>query len=369
VRAVITIGDARGCLERLPDGHFHGILSDPPYGVGSMERSFGWDESIPSVEEFRELYRMTKPGGHLLCFGHATTFGFLWMNIHQAGWQIMDTLMWLFSKRPSLPMYVGKAIDRELGAEREPIGINPGWKPRNWKAYGEGAFANPVYLSKPATPQAAQFEGYANRLRTRYDPIILARKPRAGSFANNALTHGIAGLNIGACRIPANDKAKFAAGYPAGRLYPITQQEDEHPDSRYPGNVLFDEDVASGLDASAGAPISRFFSVLDEPFLWVPQPEQKEKAAGLPEPTDHPCVKPIKLTQWLARLILPPTKPTRLLVPYSGVGSEMIGGLLAGWDSVYGIEINERYVRQASDRLKYWLHRQGDQNFPVLVRL
>jgi hypothetical protein len=53
---------------------------------------------------------------------------------------------------------------------------------------------------------------------------------------------------------------------------------------------------------------------------------------------------------------------------YSGVGSEMIGALLAGWDSVYGIEINERYVRQASGRLKYWLHRQGDSGFPVLVR-
>lgn len=68
----------------------------------------------------------------------------------------------------------------------------------------------------------------------------------------------------------------------------------------------------------------------------------------------HPTVKPLDLCEWLARLILPPIRetPRRLLVPFSGSGSEMIGALRAGWDEVVGIELSAEYVEIAEHRIK-----------------
>lgn len=70
----------------------------------------------------------------------------------------------------------------------------------------------------------------------------------------------------------------------------------------------------------------------------------------------HPTLKPIELTTHLARLLLPPDEyaPRRLLVPFAGTGSEMIGGVRAGWDHVEGVEMTGEYAEVAQHRLKYW---------------
>lgn len=70
----------------------------------------------------------------------------------------------------------------------------------------------------------------------------------------------------------------------------------------------------------------------------------------------HPTIKAINLTRYLATLLLPPEDyaPRRLLVPFSGAGSEVIGAELAGWEDVTGIEMGEEYVNLANLRLKYW---------------
>ncbi len=70
----------------------------------------------------------------------------------------------------------------------------------------------------------------------------------------------------------------------------------------------------------------------------------------------HPTVKPITLTEYLARLILPPKldTPRRLFVPFAGVGSEMIGAVLAGWDEIIGIEQSAEYAAIGRQRLAWW---------------
>ena len=97
-----------------------------------------------------------------------------------------------------------------------------------------------------------------------------------------------------------------------------------------------------------------------------------EKLNDAGEPTGihnhHTTVKPIALNRYLAGLILPPAHcaPRRLLVPYSGVGSEVIGALRAGWDYVTGIELEDgsedrdNYTEISEARIKRWLQVQPD---------
>ena len=73
-------------------------------------------------------------------------------------------------------------------------------------------------------------------------------------------------------------------------------------------------------------------------------------------------MKPIKLTRYLATLVKPPKRaiPLRIVVPYAGTGSEMVGALRAGWDEVVGIQRiaddDERgYVAIARARIERWL--------------
>ena len=70
----------------------------------------------------------------------------------------------------------------------------------------------------------------------------------------------------------------------------------------------------------------------------------------------HPTVKPVDLCRWLATLLLPPERetPRRLLVPFAGSGSEMIGAHLAGWDRVVGVEIDPEYVEIQRRRCAWW---------------
>ena len=69
---------------------------------------------------------------------------------------------------------------------------------------------------------------------------------------------------------------------------------------------------------------------------------------------NHPTVKPIKLIEYLAKLLLPPIENSSILIPFSGVGSEMIGSCFAGWNNITGVEIDKNYVAIANKRLDYW---------------
>jgi hypothetical protein len=70
----------------------------------------------------------------------------------------------------------------------------------------------------------------------------------------------------------------------------------------------------------------------------------------------HPCCKPTKLTEYLSRLLLPPKEysPRKILIPFFGSGSEMIGAYKAGWEEIVGIELDKEYVEIAESRMKYW---------------
>jgi site-specific DNA-methyltransferase (adenine-specific) len=155
---------------------------------------------------------------------------------------------------------------------------------------------------------------------------------------------------------------------------------------RWPANVLLDEGAAAMLDEQSGTLTSGKMlptgttakrSVFGQNaaggyttmetygdsggasrFFYVAKANRSEREAGC-ESNAHPTVKPIALTTYVARLLLPPpgARPRRLLVPFSGSGSEVIGALLAGWDEVIGIEIDDEYRRIAEARIAHWVAR------------
>ncbi len=86
------------------------------------------------------------------------------------------------------------------------------------------------------------------------------------------------------------------------------------------------------------------------------------KSGGSPARNPHPTLKPLTLTKWLATLLLPPPEyaPRRLLVPFAGTGSEMIGAQLAGWEEMVGIELESDTCEIAEARVKWWAGWKGE---------
>jgi len=103
-------------------------------------------------------------------------------------------------------------------------------------------------------------------------------------------------------------------------------------------------------------------------FYYCAKASTSEREAGLvPEPgkkraNPHPTCKPLDLNRYFTKLILPPARedePRKMLIPFSGVGSEMIGAFKGGWDHVTGIELQEQYVELAEQRLRWWVFGGG----------
>lgn len=102
-----------------------------------------------------------------------------------------------------------------------------------------------------------------------------------------------------------------------------------------------------------------------DPVLYAAKASVSEREAGLHldgsegRRCTHPTVKPIALARWLATLLLPPEQyaPRRILIPFSGVASEMIGAGLAGWEYVQGVELSKEYAELGAIRLEWWMGR------------
>src|SRR5690625_4508910 len=202
-------------MNAMPPESVDAIVTDPPYGLGFMGRK--WDALPPSQEWAEACYRVLKPGGHIAAFGGTRTWHRLAVAIEDAGFEMRDSLAWLYGSGFPKSHDVGKAIDKLAGAEREValVPTKPGnaLNPGGIGGEGRGEWRDE---SAPATPEAAQWDGWGTALKPAFEPIVLARKPLPEkTVARNVLAYGTGAINVDACRIETPDGLP-AYSYPNG---------------------------------------------------------------------------------------------------------------------------------------------------------
>ena len=376
---MIYHGDCLDVMKTFPDNHFTSIITDPPYGLGFMNKD--WDKGIPGVTYWQEALRVCKPGAMMLCFGGTRTYHRLTCAIEDAGWEIRDCLMWLYGSGFPKSMDISKAIDKSKGLEREIVGRKEGDRYKysftsdfnNEDTTSRLGSGDAGMLTAPACDLAKQYTGYGTALKPSYEPIIMSMKPLDGTFAQNAEKWGVAGINIDATRIgntrnvPASmSKNPNGIGFIRDKQY----CDFDKNKGRWPANTLFDEQAADML----GEP-SRFFycakASSDERNKGCDDLPLKPKGSSNGDNVDntlkgpgnmlnpdknslnrnfHPTVKPLKLMEYLIKLIAPP-KNALILDPFAGSGTTCVAAKSLGIDCV-GIELNAEYVEIANARLK-----------------
>lgn len=422
----IIHGDCLEELKKLDDSSVDAVITDPPYGLSNTKPAQvadvlaawvtgdteavpakkggfmgkDWDSFVPPPAVWEECMRVLKPGGHMAVFAGARTQDLMGLSIRLAGFEIRDTLGWVYGSGFPKSHSIGKAIDKAAGAEREVVGRyqSPDGRDRAAASNAVGA----VYgrdgrewnkpLTSPATPEAEQWDGWGTALKPAIEPIILARKPLDGTVAANVLAHGVGGLNIDACRVPT-DEDLGAAGKGVqtfsnqvfGGGLGVSSGRSNAAGGRFPANVLLDEHAAKEMDEQSGITkdgyhvgrnrnpgevsneiygarkkdtsdggyggqggASRFFPV----FKYQAKAPKKERPVIIREDgtkVQHPTVKPLKLMEWLVTLITP--EGGTILDPFAGTGTTLQAATNKGFRPI-GIEADADYIQLINQRME-----------------
>jgi site-specific DNA-methyltransferase (adenine-specific) len=391
-------GNNLDILPTLPDNSIDAVITDPPYELGFMGKKWDATGIAYNVNLWREILRVLKPGGHLCAFGGTRTYHRMACAIEDAGFEIRDSLHWIYGSGFPKSLDVSKAIDKAAGAEREVIGRADPHDPRTAmarKMYGTELQDGPgegTPITTPATDAAREWDGWGTALKPAHEPIVLARKPLTGTVAANVLQHGTGALNINACRIEyqsENDKAQALAGDAFKRK--------DTSDKGWSRPWMEDADKIAQInaDAKARAQNGRWSAnvIVDDSitddwarYFYRAKPSRTERNAGLhalpkvqggsyegradgslgkqtdPAQNFHPTVKPLALMQWLIRLVTPPDGT--ILDPFAGSGTTLAAATLTGHHAI-GIELTDDYLPIIVARCN-WAETQTTQRTPTL---
>lgn len=272
----ILHGNNLDLLKTLPENSVDSIVTDPPYGLSFMNKK--WDYDVPSVEFWKEAYRVLKHGGHVLSFGGTRTYHRMVVNIEDAGFEIRDQIMWLYGSGFPKSLNIGKAIDKIEGNEREVVGEKKRGDVQKAKEKGVGYLADVAnrnnvkqfgYGTETITKGESEWEGWGTALKPANEPICLARKPLSEkSIAENVLKHGTGAINIDGCRVnfqneedrkestAKNQHADFGTKPMTNNNvygdYSRIEPKNYDPQGRFPANIIFDEEAGKLLDEQSG---------------------------------------------------------------------------------------------------------------------
>lgn len=282
------------------------IITDPPYDIGFMNKDWDKKSIVTNPEFWKECLRVLKPGGYVLAFSHSRTSHRQTSAIEDAGFNIRDTIMWLYGSGFPKSHNVGLSIDKKNGAKNRGRAIPTASSYQaSDKEQKNKLTANKVDAYVAETDAGKEWQGWGTALKPAYEPIVMARKPLEGTVADNVLKYGTGAINIDACRIegePIQKNIGFKDEQQAdgwGTKKCITEVTQI---GRFPANVILDEEAGEVL----GEP-SRFF--------YCSKVSKKERGAG----NCHPTVKPIALMEYLIKLVS--KEGQTILDPFSGSGS------------------------------------------------
>ena len=371
----LLLGDCRERLKDLPDCSVDSIVTDPPYELGFMGKS--WDSTgvAYDVAVWAECLRVLKQGGHLLAFGGSRTYHRLAVAIEDAGFQIRDQIMWV---------------------------------------YGSGF---PKSLNVAKQDGCEVWQGWGTALKPAHEPIVLARKPLDGTVAKNVLTHGVGGINIDGCRVAypegevdfdrvqrqqANGSGNTITNAFGASALVGTEIKTYKENGRFPANFIHDgsdEVLQLFPETKAGVAVRRnsggntFGGDNPKPqmddlgyadsgsaarFFYCAKANKKDRNEGLDgfeavrsggmsatidgsmltgsgnernttNKNHHPTVKPTDLMRYLCRLITPPN--CTVLDPFTGSGSTGKAAVLEGF-SFIGVEQSAEYFEIAKARIE-----------------
>lgn len=265
----LLLGDNIQSLQKLPENSVDSVVTDGPYGLSFMNKR--WDYDVPTVEFWREVYRVLKPGGHVLSFGGTRTYHRMTVNIEDAGFEIRDQIMWLYGSGFPKSHNIGKAVDKIQGNDREVVGKSPNERLNttdndSWDCNG---LKKKLNITKGQSP----YEGWGTALKPANEPICVARKPLSEkSVAENVLRWGTGGINIDGCRVKFDETDTNPATNPlyrhqnADKYKQVTdggQKEGVNvaftnslnppsEEGRFPANIILDEIAAEFLDEQSG---------------------------------------------------------------------------------------------------------------------
>lgn len=205
-------GSMLDMLEVIEPNTIDSIVTDPPYELNFMNK--GWDNSGIAFQSdtWKKCYEVLKPGGYLLAFGGSRTFHRIACAIEDAGFEIRDTIMWLYGSGFPKSMNIGLALDKKNGVESKVIGTGKsGSSDTHTRCMnsetkdGKSVFGGEYEIKEAQN----KWNGWGTALKPSFEPIIVARKPFKGSLVDNVIEYDVGGINIDECRVETNDEVKM----------------------------------------------------------------------------------------------------------------------------------------------------------------
>lgn len=348
----------------IEDNTIDAIITDPPYELGFMGKA--WDNSgiAFKVNTWKTCLDVLKPGGYLLAFGGSRTFHRIACAIEDAGFEIRDTVMWLYGSGFPKSMNIGKAIESK-------------------------------------TEHNGMWKGWGTALKPSYEPIIIARKPCEDSCVANVLKYGVGGLNIDECRVYTSDIIKHGGtlktmigderrGNSLGMFKEGTENTyTQNPNGRFPANTILTYDDTDFEEVCGGMPYTKSTGESGEKstngnfknvygdykggikpanlgglgdsgstarYFYCAKASKRDRDEGISGRRNTHCtVKPTSLMQYLIRLVTP--NDGTILDPFNGSGSTGKAVMYENKEhnkgyKYIGIELEEEYLDISKARIE-----------------